>query len=130
LVRSLDRDQTVALYKTSDLFLFPSNIECSPIVLFECMASRTPFLTTDVGNASEIIQWGHTGELLPTIKDERGYSHADIEKSVKLLERIFNDPKRYTKMTEECYKIWQEQFSWNKIAKRYEALYLKLFNER
>jgi L-malate glycosyltransferase len=130
IVCSLARNQTVALYKTADVFLFPSNIECSPIVLFECMASKTPFLTTDAGNAAEIIQWAHTGDLLPTIKDERGYSHADIEQSVKLLERLYNDPKKYATRTEEGFKIWQEQFCWNNIAERYEALYLKLLNER
>lgn len=126
LVRSLARDQTVALYKTADLFLFPSNIECSPLVLFECMASRTPFLTTDAGNAVEIIQWAHSGELLPTIKDERGHSRADIEQSVKLLEDMYHNPKKRAAMQEAGFKKWREQFRWETIAKQYEDVYLKL----
>ena len=126
LIRSLTRDQTVALYKTSNLFVFPSNIECSPIVLFECMASKTPFLTTDVGNAGEIVQRSHAGELLPTIIDDRGYSHADIEQSVKLLEKLYHDPKICAMMQESGFKTWQEQFSWEKIAKQYEDVYLEL----
>ncbi|MDD1698357.1 MAG: glycosyltransferase family 4 protein [Methanoregula sp.] len=128
LVRSLTRDQTVALYKTSDLFLFPSNVECSPIVLFECLASKTPFLTTDVGNAKEIIEWSGAGVLLPTHKNSSGYSYADIKKSVKLLERLFNDPIRRATMQEDGFKKWQTQFSWETIAKQYELLYLKLPN--
>ncbi len=126
-VRFLDRDQIVALYQSSDLFLFPSNIECSPIVLFECMASKTPFLTTDVGNAKEIIEWSHSGELLPTTRDKNGYSRADIGQSVKLLEGMYDNPKKRVAMQEAGFNIWQEQFSWEKIAKKYENLYLKLF---
>jgi glycosyltransferase involved in cell wall biosynthesis len=126
LVRSLARDQTVALYKASDLFLFPSNIECSPIVVFECMASGTPFLTTDVGNAKEIIDWSGAGVLLPTTKDLSGFSHADIEKSVKLLEDMCHNPKKRAAMQEAGFKKWQEQFSWEIIAKQYESVYLKL----
>jgi L-malate glycosyltransferase len=49
--------ETVAAYQAADLFLFPSDIERSPVVLFEAMASRTPFLTTAVGNAEEIFGW-------------------------------------------------------------------------
>ncbi|HWY37015.1 MAG TPA: glycosyltransferase family 4 protein, partial [Bacteroidia bacterium] len=52
-----NRETTVAAYKQANLFLFPSNIECSPIVLFEAMAAKTPFLVTNVGNSSEIAEW-------------------------------------------------------------------------
>jgi len=63
LVSELPRAETVAAYQAADIFLFPSNLECSPIVLFECMASHTPFLTADVGNAVEIIGWSGSGIL-------------------------------------------------------------------
>lgn len=126
LVCSLTRDQTVALYKTSDLFLFPSNIECSPIVLFECMASKTPFLTTDVGNADEIIQWSHAGELLPTIKDKKGYSHAEIPGSVQILENIYQDPEKRKMMKDSGLKAWQEKFRWDVIAQQYYNIYVNL----
>jgi L-malate glycosyltransferase len=126
LIPSLNRKQIVELYKTADLFLFPSNIECSPIVLFECMASGTPFLTTDVGNAKEIIDWSGAGALLPTIKDTLGYSHANIGQSVKLLEDMYYNPKKRAEMKEAGFKNWREQFSWEIIAKRYEAVYLDL----
>jgi glycosyltransferase involved in cell wall biosynthesis len=126
LVRSLTRDKTIALFKTADLFLFPSNIECSPIVLFECMASKTPFLTTDVGNAAEIIQWSHAGELLPTIKDGRGYSYAKIRESAQVLENLFQDYQKRTQMKDSGYKAWHEKFSWDIIANQYYELYATL----
>ncbi len=126
LVRSLPRKQTVSLYKTADLFLFPSQIECSPIVLFECMASKTPFLTTDVGNAREIIGWSHAGELLPTIKESHGHSRADIAGSVEVLEAIYTNNEQRARMREVGHRAWTEKFSWEQIAQSYEIVYLDI----
>jgi glycosyltransferase involved in cell wall biosynthesis len=126
IIKSLSREETVAAYQSADLFLFPSNIECSPIVLFECMASRTPFLTTDVGNAREIISWSQSGILLPTIKDSKGYSHADIMQSKKSLEEIYHNPAKLSAMQDTGFHSWQKRFSWEKIACQYEELYSKL----
>jgi glycosyltransferase involved in cell wall biosynthesis len=66
------RSDVIQAFHHADLFLFPSHIECSPIVLFEAMASKTPFLITDVGNAREILSWTNGGDILPTIKDLNG----------------------------------------------------------
>jgi L-malate glycosyltransferase len=126
VMTELTREETVAAYKEADLFLFPSNIECSPLVLFEAMASGTPFLTTDVGNASEIIDWTGGGALLPTIKDERGYSHAIIRGSAKLLEELYLDVDRRSRMARNGQEAWRSKFTWEEIAKRYEELYLAL----
>ena len=51
IVTSLTRPETVNAFFSADFLLFPSNIECSPVVLFESMASGLPFLASDVGNA-------------------------------------------------------------------------------
>lgn len=123
IVAPLSREETVGVYKQADLFLFPSNIECSPIVLFECMASKTPFLTTDVGNAKEIIKWSKSGLLLPTTKDINGYSKAKVNESVIILEKISNDARRRKIMADSGFKIWANKFTWGKIAKNYEGLY-------
>ncbi|MDD1777277.1 MAG: glycosyltransferase family 4 protein [Candidatus Helarchaeota archaeon] len=130
IVTSLSREETVAAYLIADLFLFPSNIECSPLVLFECMASRTPFLASDAGNAGEIVSWSNAGTLLPTNIDGRGYSRVRIDKSAEILERIYNDRLLRERMGDAGFKAWQERFTWGKIAKQYEELYLKLLAER
>jgi glycosyltransferase involved in cell wall biosynthesis len=126
IVTSLPRKETVAAYKEADMFLFPSNIECSPLVLFESMASKTPFLTTDVGNAAEIVKWSKAGILLPTIKDANGNSKAVIKDSVKILEDIYANPSKRNEMQESGFKAWQERFTWGKIAMEYENMYQNL----
>lgn len=91
----------------ADLFLFPSNVECSPIVLFECMASRTPFLATDVGNATEIIALSGGGVCLPTKIARNGESRATIRESAPLLEELSEDSERRRSMAESGFRTWK-----------------------
>ncbi len=126
LVRKLTREETVAAYMAADIFLFPSRIECSPIVLFECLASRTPFLTTDVGNSKEIISWTHAGELLPTRFQKNGFCKAVIPGSVEKLEQMFSDPEKRKKYAENGYRAYKERFTWEKVARIHEELYKEL----
>jgi len=128
VIRELSRTDTVAAYIAANLFLFPSNIECSPIVLFECMASRTPFLTADVGNAKEITSWSNSGIVLPTKKDNTGYglSYVNVKSSAKILEEIMKDKNKLEEMGENGFGVWKEKYSWEKIARQYEFLYKSL----
>lgn len=130
IVTALSREDTVAAYNEADLFLFPSNIECSPIVLFECMASKTPFLSTNVGNAQEIVQWSNgAGILLPTQIDRAGYSRADISGSVSILEELHSNRDKVGNMGRKGYDEWKKNFTWEKIVDRYEALYQQLLED-
>lgn len=123
MVVQLSRIKTVAALQSADLFLFPSNIEASPLVLFEACAAKTPFLTTDVGNSKEIIGWTGGGQLLPTRHDARGYSHAEIDGSAKLLDATINDQAGLVKMAKAGYKAWNSKYRWDKIAGQYLGLY-------
>ncbi len=120
------REFTVAAYKQADLFFFPSNIECSPIVLFECAAAKLPFLSTAAGNAPEIAKWTHGGEIMPTLKNEEGFCEAEISGSVKMLNEIYENPQKRKQMAQESFDIWKEKYSWEVITKQYEKLYQTL----
>lgn len=124
-----NRIETIAAYQQADLFLFPSNIECSPIVLFECGAAGLPFLTTDVGNSSEIVKWTNGGQVLPTTKDDQGYSHANISGSVKMLRNLFVDKTKRSELAKAGFEAWKNKFTWEIIAKQYEDLYKKLIHD-
>ena len=94
------------------------------------MAAKTPFLTTDVGNATEIIEWSGGGRLLPTRKDENGYSWADIQGSAAVLEEIvYNEAEREV-MKQSGYYAWKERFTWENITKEYEKLYFSLLENK
>ena len=85
--------------------------------------SKTPFISTDVGNAKEIIRWSNAGMLLPTIKNKNGHSFADINKSALSLETIYNNSKKRKTMAQNGYNAWKKRFTWDKIAKQYEQVY-------
>jgi glycosyltransferase involved in cell wall biosynthesis len=132
----LDRKKTIDAYKQSDLFFLPSNIECSPIVLFEAMAAKLPFLSTDCGNAKEIITWSHGGMILPSAKIPL-YKKllcpyisviADINGSAKILEKIRYNKELSSNLAKNGHSAWLKRFTWEKIAKQYEELYLDLLN--
>ena len=126
IMTSVSREVTVAAYKQADLFLFPSNIECSPIVLFECAAAGLPFLATDVGNSPEIAGWTEGGVILPTTKDRNGFSHANLKGSVEALNELYRDTTKRKGLSERSFRRWRELYSWEKITLRYEKLYKDL----
>ncbi|MBB6271535.1 glycosyltransferase involved in cell wall biosynthesis [Pedobacter cryoconitis] len=128
IVKQLSRAATVNAYKQADVFLFPSLIECSPIVLFEAMAGSTPFLVTDVGNAKEIINWTNGGKLLPTEIDDKGYSIVNIGKAAKLLTEFAASSGEMISYGNNGHSAFIDKFTWEKIAGRYEELYLNLIN--
>ena len=129
IIADLTRQETVSAYKAADLFLFPSNLECSPVVLFECMASRTPFLTSDVGNTKEIIDWCDSGMLLPTKKLPNNFSRVVLDKSAALVEMIHNNKSLRKKMSENGFTAWKNNFNWEKITADYEVIYKRLYNK-
>jgi glycosyltransferase involved in cell wall biosynthesis len=125
----ISREDTVAAYKASNLFLFPSNIECSPIVLFECAAASLPFLSTDVGNSIEIAAWTKGGKILPTTKDGKGNSYANIDKSAQILNEIYANKIELEQMAKNSHDIWLKKYTWEAITKQYELLYLDLLKK-
>jgi glycosyltransferase involved in cell wall biosynthesis len=129
VLAELSRAETVAAFQAADLFLFPSMIECSPIVLFECMAARMPFLVTDAGNAREILDWAHAGEILPGQHSADGLVHADVGAGSTLLEQLCADQARRATMAESGFAAWQQRFTWEKVAELYDHLYRDLRGE-
>lgn len=123
LIHSLSREETVAAYRTADLFFFPSRVECSPIVLYEAMASRTPFLSSPAGNAEEIAAWSGAGRILKAAVDREGYCTIDEGDAVLMLEAIYRDAATRTRMAERGFHSWRRHFTWEGIAAAYERLY-------
>ncbi|WP_216919352.1 glycosyltransferase family 4 protein [Synechococcus sp. CCAP 1479/9] len=130
LGHALSREDTVSAFLEADLLLFPSWIECSPLVLFEAAASHTPFLVTPVGNAAEIIAWTGGGELLPGERsdDREGSVRADVAAGTQRLEALVADAPGRRRMADSAHRAWQAHFTWERIADQYERLYRSLLD--
>jgi glycosyltransferase involved in cell wall biosynthesis len=130
LLVDLPRPELVQAYLNSDLFVFASNVEYSPLVLFEAAAAGLPFLSVPVGNAEEIARWSGAGEICPAPRDALGYTRvepATLARHIESLAGRTQDRKAYG---EAGKRNWREQFTWQRIAARYEEVFIRLLEEK
>ena len=123
-VRVLDspRTEVLAAYAAADLFVFGSQVECSPLVLFEAVASGTPFISTAAGNAAEIAEWTGGGVVVPSTKRD-GLVNASPNAVAAEVGRLCDDEGERSRLAETGRSRWLEGFTWDRIADRYEAVY-------
>jgi glycosyltransferase involved in cell wall biosynthesis len=130
VVVDLPRSELVQAYLNSDLFVFASNIEYSPLVLFEAAAAGLPFLSVPVGNAEEIARWTGAGEICPAPRDPLGFTRPDpltLAKHIESLAQRAEDRRSYG---EAGKRNWREKFTWQKITDRYEEVFARLLEEK
>lgn len=126
----LPRPELVQAYLNSDLFVFASNIEYSPLVLFEAAAAGLPFLSVPVGNAEEIARWTGAGEICPAPRDALGYTRPDPEVLARHIESLAVRADDRRSYGETGKRSWRERFTWQKITDRYEQVFVQLLEEK
>lgn len=127
---SLPRPELVQAYLNSDLFVFASNVEYSPLVLYEAAAAGLPFLSVPVGNADEIARWTGAGEICPAPRDSLGYTRPDPSTLARHIESLAVRAQDRRSYGEAGKRNWREQFTWQKITDRYEDVFVRLLEER
>ncbi|MEK7212442.1 MAG: glycosyltransferase family 4 protein [Patescibacteria group bacterium] len=116
LVNGKQRDVVLSAYKSADLFLFGSKLECAPLVMYESFAAGLPFITTDVGNVRD---------------------HQDVVKIVKspgemavVANDLLDNPEESRKLAERAKQLWRKKHTWEEIAAQYEDLCASLLSDR
>lgn len=126
IVTDLTRDQLVQAYLNADVFIFASNIEYSPLVLFEACAAGLPFLSVPVGNAAEIAAWTGGGLICPAPEDERHYTRVAPEVLARHIEALVKDSELRATLGAKGRDACRRRFNWDDIATEYEALFERL----
>ena len=126
MTTDLPRAELVQAYLNSDLFVFASHVEYSPLVLYEAAAAGLPFLTVPVGNSPEIAAWTGGGVVCPAPQDERGYTQVDPAVLAENMTRLAADPELLAALGRAGRQAWSERFTWDKIADQYEAIFVDL----
>jgi glycosyltransferase involved in cell wall biosynthesis len=122
IVTSLSRDETIASLFEADLFLFPSKIECAPLVIYESMAAGTPFLVTNVGNTKEIVLDTNAGEIMPTIrKGSRAFPIVWL--SALNMKKMISNKSKLSQMGELGRAAWKQQYTWEQVVNKYESIF-------
>lgn len=129
LMDGTNRDDVRAVLKASDIFAFFSNIECSPVVLFEAAAAGVPFVASAAGNNAEIATWTHDGIIVSSHDQPNGRVRVDMKDAVKQLTLLgYNRAKRQS-IGRQGYETWKQAFTWDKLTHDYINLYKRLLKQ-
>src|SRR2546422_277727 len=126
LVTDFLRPELTQAFMAADLFVFASNIEYSPLVLYESAAAGTPFLSVRVGNSEEIARWTGAGLICPSTVDERGYTRVDEVVLARSMAKLMQQRDRLAELGARGKKNWSERFTWGKISTQYEHIFQQL----
>jgi len=122
LVTDLPRHKLIQIFFSSNLFVFASHSEYSPLVLFEAAAAGLPFLSVPVGNAQEIAKWTECGKICSADRDEFQIIKPDPAVLAVEIKKLIEDPEEMKKMSLQGKKLWKENFYWDKIVLQYEKV--------
>ena len=125
----LPRAELIQAYLNADLFVFASNVEYSPLVLFEACAAGLPFLTVPVGNAAEIVDWTAGGELCAAETDGRGYTRVDPVALARHVAMLANDSARLRKLGQQGRDASRLRYNWETIVGEYESIFVRLVEQ-
>lgn len=122
LLVNLPRHEVVQAFLHANLFVFASNIEYSPLVLYEAAAAGLPFITVPVGNSGEIASWTKGGWLCQAPVDRWGYTRVRPVELARHMRQALAEPARLARFGQAGRANWQERFTWDVIARRYETI--------
>ena len=130
MVLDAPREEVLAAYKAADLFVFGSQVECSPLVLFEAAASGTPFISTEAAERERDRGVDRRAASWFLRSGANGRFHASPDAFASELTRLWNDVSARRRLAETGRERWLQDFTWDRIAERYESVYLRLSAER
>jgi glycosyltransferase involved in cell wall biosynthesis len=123
MIDGSDRPLVCDMLKLADMFVFFSNIEASPLVLFEAAAAGTPFVATAAGNIPEIAQWTGSGIVVKSHGRPNGRVAADMKDALWQTTRLAHDRKRRDILGAHGRNAWEKKYTWGKLANQYLELY-------
>jgi glycosyltransferase involved in cell wall biosynthesis len=129
MIDGTDRKTVRDLLKCADIFVFISNIEASPLVLFEANAAGVPFIATAAGNSAEIAKWTGGGKIVKTLPRPNGRVVAHIPDTIaKITYYGLNGISRRS-LGRRGRTSWLKKFTWQKLTAEYLDLYKELIKK-
>ena len=113
------RDDVPALLKAMDIFVFPTFNEAFGLCVLEAMDAGLPVVATNDAAVPEIISEGKDGLLIPP---------GDEQAVVAAVTRLLSD-RALTARLAAGAQVRAREFSLEKMAGRYEALYERLLRK-
>jgi glycosyltransferase involved in cell wall biosynthesis len=111
------REDVQECLKQAGLFVLSSVTEGLSISILEAMAMGLPVVATRVGGNPELVRHGTNGLLVPA-RDPQALAAAILE--------LLTNPEKSNLMGEASRRLAEDEFDLQRVAARYEGLYLKL----
>jgi glycosyltransferase involved in cell wall biosynthesis len=130
MIDGTDRKKVLELLKAADIFVFLSNIEASPLVLFEAAAAGVPFVATAAGNSAEIARWTGGGVIVKTHKRDNGRVGADLKDALWQVTKLAYSPRKRRSLGRTGRQTWQAKYTWQRLTQQYLSLYEDLLEKK
>jgi glycosyltransferase involved in cell wall biosynthesis len=115
----ISEEEKLDCYSIADIFILPSISEGLPTVLLEAASFGIPLIATDTDGNPDIIINGETGFLVP---------RSNIDQYLDFTRFLLENEHIAKKMGANVKNHVEANFSWNIIAKKYEALFVSLIS--
>lgn len=115
ILEDLPRKDVVSAYIDADIFIFGSQVECSPLVMFESFASKTLFVSTNCGNVADYR------DIVCLVENEA--------EAVSVAKNYIKDKSSFQERLDRGYQLFQRSLNWTAVSKQYEQLYIKLLEK-
>jgi glycosyltransferase involved in cell wall biosynthesis len=116
---SVPHERVPTFIASADISVVPSIIEASSLFMLEAMAMAKPVVASSVGGLPEAL--GGAGVLVPPM---------DPESLALAIKELLGDPGRMKSLGACGRERVKENFTWQKIAKRVESEYKRLWSEK
>lgn len=130
MIDGQDRQTVRDLLRCADLFVFLSNIEASPLVLFEAVAAGVPFVASGAGNSAEIARWTGGGIIIKSQARPNGRVAVDSKDALWKISKLAHSRRQRQALGQAGHKAWEKNFTWAKLTNDYLELYKSLLNEK
>ncbi len=109
------------LYRNADIFLLPTQAECSAVAFCEAAAYGLPVITTDTGGTSTIVADDVTGALLPL--------ESGPEQFAAKIDALWHDPNLGS-MRAKARQRYDEMLNWNSWVSKTREVILQVWKDR
>lgn len=114
IINNASQKEIASAYNECDYFISGSNIECSPLVLFETLAAKKIYLGKPVGNVKEIID-----------KVKFGYYSINLNNITKELDYYISNKYHENEIIKKkIFRKYLKYFNWKNLLKKYQKICL------
>jgi glycosyltransferase involved in cell wall biosynthesis len=121
-LNDIPRSHVVQSYFSCDLFVFPSQQECGPIVLLESMAAQKPWISMNVGHVSD-LQGGFCIDSLVMPNGMNKFDNNVANSFLLHIENLLSDQNLCNNLGEAGRLQVEKEYNWINIQKEYEIFF-------